>query len=348
MNLDNICVGMEVKNYKELCGLLGVKATTGKSKIIQLNDFERYFKFEKRGYKFFILDIYTTPIEKPERKGNNSIFRDDFRDLMICMLHYNGSGRMLISKSSMYRAMNMVNDNYFEVKNQIPLLSETIEVPEDSIYEFYENNYEKFRSTVSRNLYYLRRKSLLMHQSVTVVAVKEVHGTVLVDGSYELEERINYRIATEEEKQLILKLERETMLGMGCGDLHQLFKNGKWRKFKNAVESKLFEMKSNIQFYYEAFNITWIPSNIEKEYDLLDNDISSVKSNLNRNMVKSIKRTARNKQAKALKFEGFGTAVTNRIKLRRDDNYISHQEQLTDTLVCKDAKKLSLKGKSHR
>ena len=69
-------IGMTVKNYKVLCELLGQDVKDGKSKKYQLEDFARYFDWEKSGQKFIISDIYDTPLTKEDKRklGNNSIY----------------------------------------------------------------------------------------------------------------------------------------------------------------------------------------------------------------------------------------------------------------------------------
>ena len=69
-------VGMVVKNYKALCELLGQPVLSGRSKKYQLEDFKRYFDFDKSGIKFIISDIYDTPLSKEDLRklGNNSIY----------------------------------------------------------------------------------------------------------------------------------------------------------------------------------------------------------------------------------------------------------------------------------
>lgn len=71
MDLENITEGLIIKNYKELCTLLKELTKTGKSKQLQLNDFERYFNYEKKGNKFIIKEIYNVPIPKDEDASNN-------------------------------------------------------------------------------------------------------------------------------------------------------------------------------------------------------------------------------------------------------------------------------------
>lgn len=66
-------IGMVVKNYKELCNLLGQEIKNGKSKKYQLEEFSRYFDWEKSGQKFIITDIYDTPLTKEDKRQLNQI-----------------------------------------------------------------------------------------------------------------------------------------------------------------------------------------------------------------------------------------------------------------------------------
>ena len=57
MKLDNLEVGQVVKNYEELCDILGLKRTTGAAKQRQMSWIEDYVSYEKDGYKFIINEI---------------------------------------------------------------------------------------------------------------------------------------------------------------------------------------------------------------------------------------------------------------------------------------------------
>jgi hypothetical protein len=73
LNLDNLFIGEEIKNYKVLCKMLMVSEKAGKSRECQLKDFKRYFNWEKSGQKFIITDIYDKPLAKEDKRklGNN-------------------------------------------------------------------------------------------------------------------------------------------------------------------------------------------------------------------------------------------------------------------------------------
>lgn len=64
-----LSVGQEFKNYNDLCSILQLKPTNGKSKRLQMQEIERFMSLEKQGHKFVIKEIYPTPKEKrPTRK----------------------------------------------------------------------------------------------------------------------------------------------------------------------------------------------------------------------------------------------------------------------------------------
>lgn len=71
MQIENLKVGMTIKNYKELCKLLEVDVKAGKSKQLQLTDFQRYFDYLKEGNKFIIKEIYNVPKVKVDNRINN-------------------------------------------------------------------------------------------------------------------------------------------------------------------------------------------------------------------------------------------------------------------------------------
>lgn len=67
IDTNNIMVGQVVKNYKELCALLGEEILKGgSSRTAQLKEFARYFKWERDGQKYIITDIYDTPLPKKD------------------------------------------------------------------------------------------------------------------------------------------------------------------------------------------------------------------------------------------------------------------------------------------
>lgn len=74
MNIDNIKVGMEFKNYKALCEFLEEQVKAGKSKQLQLKRWKEYFDWDNIGNKYTITEIKNlTPVVS----NYNDIIRDN-------------------------------------------------------------------------------------------------------------------------------------------------------------------------------------------------------------------------------------------------------------------------------
>lgn len=351
MKIENLKVGATFKNYKELCNFLGIKIKTGKSKQLQHKDFERFFTYEKQGQKYTINQIFNESKDKVDKRGgNNKVFVEDFKKLMIYMLKKNGTECMLLSKGAIYKAMNLVNENYIIARNNIPKLSEIIQLPQSSIYEFYDNNGTRLRETVERNLRICRRESILIFETVTCVAISEsmialneFHNPI-IDENNRLVYKTNlaYREATQEERQLILKYEDEVKQELNFKDNKEIFLKGKWKYFKQQVENKLKINNTNIKFYYDAYRITWNNYKIDdlfKSY-CSDDEKDYLESNINKNIINSINRSNKIRHTKASKNNLLGASKNKKTIYQASNEYISEQEQLTFTLINKDAKNL--------
>jgi hypothetical protein len=111
MNLKNITEGMIVKNYKELCNLLGEEPTTGTAKIAQLKRWARYFDYEKNGHKFIIKEIYASPL--PEDFSNNDVYSKYIQTILAKYLKRNGCGEFTMTQ--LLRLCGFVNENWNDV-----------------------------------------------------------------------------------------------------------------------------------------------------------------------------------------------------------------------------------------
>ena len=358
MKIDNLKVGQIIKNYKELCNILGVEAkssTNTKGRKLHHKHFDQYFNYEKQGQKYIITEIYKDVENKINRGGNNKVFVDDFKKLMIYMLHKNRSECMLLSKGAIYKAMNLVNENYLLARNNIPKLSEIIELPQEAIYEFYDYNSTKLRDTVERNLRSCRKESLLIFETVTSVAIYETifatneFNKPIVDINGELisETNLVYREATKEERQRILEFENEVKKEHGWKDNQAIFLKGKWKQFKQEVENKLKQANTNIKFYYEAYRITWNNKQIDEQYEKYCSEIlkDEVAKSINNSIIKSITRSNKVRHTKALNNKSIGIVRSNKINYQASNEYIPEQEQLTFTLINQEAKSLKDKFK---
>ena len=71
MRITEIKEGQVVKNYKELCELLGEKPkpSGSNSQKAHIKKFERYFEYTKEGHKYLITKIYDKKKKKEDNRG---------------------------------------------------------------------------------------------------------------------------------------------------------------------------------------------------------------------------------------------------------------------------------------
>ena len=62
MKLENLEVGMKIKNYKKLCELMEEPEKSGASKRAQVSEWERYVSFERQGNAFIVKEIRDVPL----------------------------------------------------------------------------------------------------------------------------------------------------------------------------------------------------------------------------------------------------------------------------------------------
>ena len=64
--------GQIFKNYKKLCEYLEEPVKTGKSKQLQLKDWNRFFNWHKEGNQFVVDKVYDIALEKVDNRGGNN------------------------------------------------------------------------------------------------------------------------------------------------------------------------------------------------------------------------------------------------------------------------------------
>lgn len=102
MNLEK---GQVVKNYKALCSILEQKECGGKSKQLQIKDWQRFFSYHKDGQKFIIDEIYDIPKEKIDGRVSNGANKAKYDTLMDNIILNQLSSYLSIeaSKGELYR-----------------------------------------------------------------------------------------------------------------------------------------------------------------------------------------------------------------------------------------------------
>ena len=233
MNIENLEL-KTYKNYKELCGTLEEPIKGGKSKQLQMKDFERYFEFHKEGNKIVIDKIFSEEREKIDMRksdyisetdkrhnGNNTFYGEDIEKLLLLMMASTTfEDELIFPMSIILNKISMVNSNYSIGRRNQERLSELLKIDEKYVNEFYDTTHSNLRSTLESALNRLDRKSLLRWKTVRMICKKvaivkyneldEIEIDMDTDKvQYTIQEE--YEIATKEQDLIIIDAENKIL-----------------------------------------------------------------------------------------------------------------------------------------
>lgn len=124
--------GNVIKNYNELCDILQIKPTNGKSKSLQIKRFNDYVSFTKQGHKFIIDEILDKPIppiisDRGSYTSNNAIILCDY--LVKYNQNNNGSKNSIITNFiELSYLLGFVNYNYRLYNHNYKLLNDMFDL----------------------------------------------------------------------------------------------------------------------------------------------------------------------------------------------------------------------------
>lgn len=351
MKIENLKNGMIVKNYKELCSILEVPVKVGKSRILQLQDFERYFKYHKIGNKFVIDEVFNVANAKidkrkdPSKISNNSMYSKDIQALIIDVLAQSKDNSVYLSTNAFLRKLDMINDNYSVGRKFIPRLSELTEVPQAYCYDFYYETNIKLRDKLETALNGLRKRALVMWTHSTTVCMRvaeDVDFNEFAEIALKDKNKVSFKVkeihckADEDQQKLILRVERETLKKMGYASIKDVYlARSRWKEFKDTVNKILLE-KANIEYYYKSYEVIYNHDHIveAKTLKLGNEKKEEIKNNLNSNISKFVLKNAKTTKNRLSKKE-----IVSAVEfLRTTDSYLDNTQILTDVVINRNAK----------
>jgi len=318
MKIEKLYAGQTFKNYKELCNEMGWEVKNGKNpKEAQFKELSRYCIFHKMGHKFHIEEVYDTPLPKVDNRGKNSIY-GNLIQLLITDLLARCKGHVSISRSRLMFSIGMVNCNYSECRELVQKLANYTEIDEKIIYDFYNTSTSSFKSLIETALNSLMDKRVIMFNKIIKVSDKDTYST---------------RIATKEELELIMEIEKNTLEEMGYKEISAVRVSKDWRTFRLKTKHLLQE-RSDINFYYTAYDITINEKYIAEERDDLMNLIleqvkrQESKDELNQLIYANLLINAQNRHEKASAFTSGKYS-----QFRKTETYVDNFETLTNLLI---------------
>lgn len=249
MDVKKIKVGMEIRNYKELCELLGVDIKTGgNAKIKQLKEFEKYFEWEKVGYSFKITKIYNKPRAFTEQEM--------IELLLLHLLVSDKKGEeytFIATNKSMYEKLNMVNLNYKYCFNNPKQVSHYKNIPEQIVVDTTQSIDRALKIKLLNVLDNLSDRRILFYTDIYMIC-------------YNLNKDERHRVATDEEIKKCLEIEGDVLKELNCESYSEMRGRGLNNVYNQRVDEKL--SRNNIKVFYKAIKIIFIegrvPDLIEK------------------------------------------------------------------------------------
>lgn len=375
MKIENLTVGV-VKNYKELCRLLCVEEKSGgNNRKLQMQEFSRYFDYEKQGQKIIIKEIYDMPKEKIETRGgrnNNTPYIQYIEKLVLDLLMQSiYKGQVFLPKNRLFKELKMINGNYAFCKNRILKLSKFICVEEETIEEWYLSTDKTLKGNLERALNNLKDQSLILWSSEITVCKMHIVGNE--NNTYDVTKKVyldefdeeqpeykvnvnfafSHRQATEDEQKTIMYTEREVMKSLGFSSKQDIVRCGKWNDFKDTVNSILLD-KLNIDYYYDSYKILFNGEHICEKYEellyllLSKDDREKHQQELNKAIVERLESNVVKKQNRASQESEcwFGEISDTKIIRRTNPNYIEDNRTLINKLI--DVKSEDIKKKVKR
>lgn len=288
MKIENLRVGMELKNYKELCKALELDIKTGVAKKNQMKWIGEYVKLKKKGYRLIVEEIYSTDVAAQKdgrRGGNNTIaYLDVLEKLVLDLMLQDGKNeQILLSKTQMFRQLSMVNANYSVGKSNLPEFADLMEIDSDTTKDWYDSTDAMLEGNIVRTLKNLESQALVSWSKVVMLNVDTVTNATLIKSTgtrlnergeeidtYEIEEdTVNeYRQATDSEGRTILRIEREVMDFLGCRNKQSVIQKGHWSKFTERVQDRLLK-DTNIKLYYQSYKVIFNQDHVKVRADEL-------------------------------------------------------------------------------
>lgn len=261
---ENLQVGMEVKNYKVLCELMGIPESatvTGNSKISVLKDIECYIDYEKNGQKFCITEIYDEPYEKEDKRLDG--LHTKYLNIIICAYLLSRSKNIEqddcsynMSISSWLKIVGLCNGNY---KNNIGLKELYANAPhhftKGELEEFYYKKTGRLKRYLYCSLDQLDDRRLISYSTRTM-----------------LQSDNHSKMADKEEELDIMKAERRILNKMGLRTMFQMRVRNLSQDFYKEVQEELrtnelgdYHDFSELKYYYRVIDVIYNKALMEKE-----------------------------------------------------------------------------------
>lgn len=265
--------GLEIKNYRALCELVGEEPKTGNGKKAQLKEWERFFAVEKvkGSQKMIVTEIYERPKERKDKRLEG-VYVKSIELILLYELAKMSGYRATFTKNRLWHRLGMVNDNYKRIAAADLKGIDTC-ITDFEINHFYQRSDSRLNKILMDALNSLKRRWVLDYQE-----------------QYRIVDRQgNRRIAEDIDIGNIITIKNRVARSLGCKDEREIFMKMKTAEFYKALT------------YYYGYYFGW--AYVYKEYKLIFNqeiikeeipevEVELQKELLNASVAEAIERTA--------------------------------------------------------
>lgn len=176
-------VGDEIKNYKEMCKLLGEKVRTGGAKQSQLKRWRNYFNWEHKGYRFIITEVFNQsfPAHDDNFIGLNvKYYSENLQRLILNILYQKGVQKsrykVILSLKEITMLAKVANKTSFQIRQndkRINKIAKDIDVNPEIMSETINRAHTTAYGDVKTALNQLKRKGLIEYSTTKMLCVNK-------------------------------------------------------------------------------------------------------------------------------------------------------------------------------
>lgn len=262
---ENLTEGLIIKNYKEMCSLLGETIGTGNQKKAQLTEWQRYFDYEKDGQKFIITEIYDEPlpIMAGRSKGNNAIYVKYIETLLLHLLSKQDNQTLVCTKNYLLVALGMTDSRYTNETTR-KILTKVKSFRDYELHEFDNRAYQVFHRILFSSLNNLKNRCLINWK-------QELHYEKISETTGETE----MGIATEDEEIRYMALKREILVQMGYDHLRDIYFRNKTEEFYELLTDRAYD-EFGWDRAYTKYRILFTKSNVIQAIPITENQLNQL------------------------------------------------------------------------
>lgn len=229
INVTQLTPNSWVKNYKELCKLLDQPVRGGYQKIAQLENFKRYFSYEKQGWKYYIKEIYDTPLPS-DKVSANAKYGEYIQNILLSYLSKQPRKQTNMKKAQLYQMLGMVNENYYTYHRSKKLQTLFPTVQRTDVTDFYQRADSRLNQILKVNLNSLQKRGFLTWYETYVIGMLGPRA-----------ETLTYHEANEYEIQLIESESADVLNELKLHKMTEVYMTHQEEKYYDLLSCRIKE-----------------------------------------------------------------------------------------------------------